>query len=125
MPDVFVPVDSSVFTRSVTQLYLDGRFNNFVYQYYIKHLPEFNLYKSTAQFAAGYQNTDAAWKQLVDYAAQADSINLQKIPPKERDNIQNWIKAYLARFKWRTQGFYQVLNRNDKIVNSAIETLQK
>jgi carboxyl-terminal processing protease len=35
-PDIFVPVDTSVFTRSVARLYLEGRFNNFVYQYYIR-----------------------------------------------------------------------------------------
>ncbi|HVG41978.1 MAG TPA: S41 family peptidase [Chitinophagaceae bacterium] len=124
MPDVFVPVDSGVYTRSVTRLYLDGRFNNFVYQYYMNHLPVFNAYKTPAQFAANYKNTEAAWKELVAYAAK-DSINLQKVPPKERVSIENWIKAYLARFKWRTQGFYEVLNNTDELIAKAKETFSK
>src|SRR4029079_19099401 len=32
VPDVFVPVDTSVVTHSVNRLYLDGRFDNFVYK---------------------------------------------------------------------------------------------
>jgi len=124
MPDVFVPIDSGVYTRSVTQLYLDGRFNNFVYKYYMDHLPVFVAYKSPAQFAANYKNTDQAWKELVAYASK-DSINLQKVPAKEKVSIQNWIKAYLARFKWRTQGFYEVLNNSDELVQIAVQTIKK
>ena len=124
MPDIFVPVDSGMYTQSVTRLYLDGRFNNFVYQYYINHLPIFNSYKSPALFATDYKNTDQAWMELVAYAAK-DSINLQKVPAKERASIENWIKAYLARFKWRTEGFYEVLNRKDDVVAKAVQTLKK
>ena len=123
MPDIFVPVDSGIYTRSVTRLYLDGRFNNFVYQYYMNHLPVFNAYKNPEQFATNYKSTDQAWKELVAYAAR-DSIFLQKVPAKERVSIENWIKAYLARFKWRTQGFYEVLNRNDELVRKAMDSFK-
>ncbi len=124
MPDVFVPIDTSLFTRNVTKLYLDGRFNNFVYKYYISHLPEFNQYKTPADLASKFQNTADAWDQLVKYA-QKDSINLTKVPELDRENIQHRIKAYLARLKWRTQGFYEVYNLYDPIVQKAKETLTK
>ncbi|MBD0368857.1 MAG: carboxyl-terminal protease, partial [Flavisolibacter sp.] len=120
MPDIFVPIDSSLFTRSVTRLYLDGRFNNFVYTYYIKNLPQWNQYKTPADFVTRYKNTSDAWDHLVQYALK-DSINLQKIPEKDKRAIQDRIKAYLARFKWRTQGFYQVLNTSDDVVKKALE----
>ena len=122
MPDVFVPVDTSVYTRSVTRLYLDGRFNNFVYQYYIRNQNKFQQYKSPADFAARYKSTEDAWQQLVAYA-QKDSINLQKVPESDRRNIEERIKAYLARLKWRTQGFYEVYNSYDPVVKKAVEVL--
>jgi carboxyl-terminal processing protease len=122
-PDIFVPVDTSVFTRSVSKLYLEGRFNNFVYQYYISHLPLFQQYKTPADFSARFQNISDAWNQLVIYA-QKDSINLAKIPPKDQVAIQEQIKAYLARLKWRTQGFYQVYNVYDPVVLKAKEALK-
>ena len=124
MPDVFVPLDTSIYTRSVTKLYLDGRFNNFVYQYYIQNPREFQQYKTPSEFAAKYQNTAEAWNKLVEFARK-DSINLQKIPEKDKRNIEERIKAYLARLKWRTQGFYEVYNTYDPVVKKALEVLGK
>jgi carboxyl-terminal processing protease len=122
MPDIFVPIDTSLYTKSVTRLYLDGRFNNFVYNYYIRNVSEFSQYKSPADLAARFQNTEAAWKQLVEFA-QKDSINLTRIPDIDKKNIQNRIKAYLARLKWRTQGFYQVYNTFDPVIQKAKQAL--
>jgi carboxyl-terminal processing protease len=122
MPDVFVPIDTSVFTRSVTRLYLDGRFNNFVYQYYIANRSVIDQYKTPADFAKGFQNLSGAWAQLVAYA-QKDSINLSRIPEVDRTNIQQRIKAYIARLRWRTQGFYEVSNATDPIVSKAKQVL--
>jgi carboxyl-terminal processing protease len=123
-PDVFVPIDSSLYIRSITQLYLDGRFNNFVYTYYIQHLPEWERYKSPGDFTARYQNSADAWNKLVEFAAK-DTINLKNIPADDKKEIQDRIKAYLARFKWRTQGFYQVANSNDKMVKAALNEIKK
>jgi len=123
MPDIFVAVDSGLYTRSITELYLDGRFNNFVYTYYINHLSEFQNYKTPSDFANTYQNTGDAWKQLVRYAMK-DSINLSKIPVAERQEVEDRMKAYLARFRWRTQGFYEVSNSKDKVIQKAKEVLK-
>jgi len=123
VPDVFVPLDTSFFTRGVTQLYLNGRFNNFIYKYYIDHLNQFDQYKSPADFAARYQNSSDVWSQLV-HEALKDSIKLINIPEDDKRNIQNQIKAYLARLKWRTQGYYQVSNSFDPAVEKAKEVLK-
>ncbi len=120
MPDVFVPVDSSLYIESITKLYLEGRFNNFVYQYYMRHLPQWEQYKTPAQFAAQYNSTGDAWKELVVYAKK-DSIDLSKLPPADRKEVEDRIKAYLARFRWRTQGFYEVSNAADKVLLKAKE----
>ncbi|HEX2608980.1 MAG TPA: S41 family peptidase [Flavisolibacter sp.] len=123
-PDVFVPIDTSLYTRSVTKLYLDGRFNNFVYKYYIDHTGQFDQYKTPSQFASQYQNLSAPWNDLVSFAMK-DSIYLQKIPDSDKANIQEKIKAFLARLKWRTQGFYEVNNYYDPMIKKAKEILSK
>jgi len=124
MPDVFVPVDSSLYIHSITKLYLEGRFNNFVYQYYMAHLPQMQQYKTPSEFATGFTNTGDAWKGLVVYALK-DSINLTKVPLQDRKEVEDRIKAYLARFKWRTQGFYEVSNKVDDVVQEALKVLKK
>jgi carboxyl-terminal processing protease len=117
-PDVYVPVDTSSFTHNVTKLYLDGRFSNFIYQYYIAHLPEFQQYKTPTDLATQFQNTEDAWKQLVAFALK-DSIYLSKVPALDKENIEERIKAYIARLKWRTQGFYEVYNLYDPVFQKA------
>ncbi|MGZ8537305.1 MAG: S41 family peptidase [Flavisolibacter sp.] len=122
VPDVFVPIDTSVFTRSVTRLYLEGRFNNFVYKYFIDHQDLFNQYKSAEDFANRYQNSADVWNQLVVYALN-DSIYLKNIPERDKASIQEKIKAYLAKLKWRNQGYFQVYNNYDPAVKKAKELL--
>ena len=124
MPDVFVPIDSSLFIQSITKLYLDGRFNNFVYQYYTKHLDHWQQYKNPADFAARYNNLNDAWSELVKYASK-DSINLKNVPADDRSEVQDRIKAYLARFRWRTQGYYEVMNTTDDMVQKALAVLRR
>ena len=123
VPDIFVALDTSVYTRSVTKLYLDGRFNNFVYTFYINHTALFDQYKTPQEFAVKYQSTSEVWNQLVSYAMK-DSINLKNVPAKDKINIQNQIKAYLARLKWRTEGYYEVSNTFDPTISKAKEILK-
>ena len=124
MPDVFVPIDTSKFLRSVTRLYLDGTFNNFVYKYYTNHLSNFSQYTSPYDFALRYNDLDDVWNQLILYALK-DSINLKHTPPRDKEAIQKRLKAYLARYKWRTEGYYEVLNASDPVIARAGEELRK
>lgn len=123
VPDVFVGMDSNNISRSVSLLYLDGRFSNFVYKYYISHPAQLDQYKSPADFASHYKGVLDVWNQLTNYALK-DSINLKNVSEKDKIIIQNQIKAYLARLKWRTQGYYQVSNGFDPVVQKAIELLK-
>ena len=52
------------------------------------------------------------WSGLVKYAAN-DTINLEGINDKNKVDLKLRLKALLARYKWRSQGFYQVLNVED------------
>lgn len=123
VPDIFVGLDSNNISRSVSLLYLDGRFNNFVYKYYIGHTAQLDQYKNPADFASRYQGVSEVWNQLVNYAMK-DSINLKNLSEKDKTVIQNQIKAYLARLKWRTQGFYQVSNSFDPAILKAKDILK-
>jgi carboxyl-terminal processing protease len=83
----------------------------------------FDQYKSPSDFITRYQNMEEAWRMLIDEAMK-DSIKLQNVPQDDKKNIQNQIKAYLARLKWRTQGYYQVSNNYDPAVEKAKEVLK-
>ena len=122
MPDVFVPIDTSLYTKSVTRLYLEGRFNNFIYKYYISHPDKFNQFRTPYELSRNYTDMSEPWEQLVLFALK-DSIYLDRIPERDKQNIKERMKAYMARLKWRSQGYYEVYNQVDPMIKRAKEVL--
>jgi carboxyl-terminal processing protease len=35
------------------------------------------------------------------------------------------MKAILARYRWRSSGYYEVINADDPVINKALETIRK
>ena len=124
MPDVFVPIDTNNIQKDVTQLYLETTFNNFVYNYYVRNMSKFSQYKSAIDFAQKFPDINNAWTQLVNYALK-DTIYLKNISERDKEGIKERLKAYLARYKWRNEGFFEVLNMNDDDVKEALDIANK
>ncbi|MBN8673485.1 MAG: S41 family peptidase [Chitinophagales bacterium] len=124
MPDIFVALDTSTYQRSVNRLLIDGGFNSFVYNYYLQHRQQVDQYATATEYAKGFTNGEEMWNGLVNYAAM-DSINLKGVGEKEKQSLRQRLKALLARYKWRNDGFYQVLNMDDEMVKKALDTMAK
>jgi carboxyl-terminal processing protease len=103
-------------------LYQDGTMSSFIYNYYINHLDEINKFSTPEDFIAKYNSEEARWQELVNYAAK-DSIDLTKIPAEDKDFLQRTMKAQLAKYKWRWEGYYEVINSFDPVIKKALETL--
>jgi len=126
MPDVFVPIDTNNVQHKVTELYLEttfNTFNRFVYNYYVHNLSQLDQYKSAIDFAQRFPDINNVWNQLVDYAKK-DTIYLRNIPEADQEGIKDRLKAYLARYKWRNEGFYEILNMKDAAIKKALEVLK-
>ena len=123
MPDVFVPIDTNNIEHNVTELYLETTFNSFVYNYYIHNLPQLDQYRSAIDFAQRFPGINDIWNQLVNYAKK-DTIYLRNIPERDQEAIKQRLKAYLARYKWRNEGFYEILNMDDTAIKKALEVLK-
>jgi carboxyl-terminal processing protease len=123
MPDVFVPIDTNNIEHNVTELYLETTFNSFVYNYYIHNLPQLDQYRSAIDFAQRFTGINDIWNQLVNYAKK-DTIYLRNVPERDQEAIKQRLKAYLARYKWRNEGFYEILNMDDTAIKKALEVLK-
>ena len=123
-PKYFVGLDTGTLHRNVSKLYLSGSLNIFMYTYYIRHMDELNKYTSPQDFTANYNNLEPMWQELVTYAAK-DSIDLKQVSGADKDYLQKRIKAQLARFRWRSKGFYEVVNGDDPAIKKALEVLEK
>ena len=124
MPDFFVPIDTATYPSGINKLFINGSFNSFVYTYYLKHKSQIDQYSSATDYAQRFNQLNEMWNQFVIYAAK-DSVNLGRISAKQRESLQKRLEAYLARFRWRNSGYYQVLNSDDPVISKALEILKK
>ena len=123
-PDVFIPVDTAGFSLNIAQIYYKGLIGDFTYRYYLQNKAQFDRYTSPADFATKYTFTEDDWKQFTSAAAK-DSILLANISGKEKADLINRIESSFARQLWRNEGFYEMLNTQDKGVLKSLELLSK
>ncbi len=123
MPDVFVGIDTGAVGKNIIRLINDGSLNNLMYKNYMQQRSEINKFKNANEFVTGY-NMDDAWKALVDFAAK-DSIDLKNINAADKDYVQKRMKAQLARYQWRSEGYYEALNIFDPAIKKAMEEFAK
>ncbi|MBZ4187919.1 S41 family peptidase [Niabella beijingensis] len=123
MPDIFVGLDTSRTSKEINKLFFNGTFTDFVFHYYLENQQLMDPYSSPISFSEGFDPEKAMWQQFVS-RAQKDTINLTYIPEAEKARVANRMEAYLARFKWRDSGYYQVLNLRDSVVLKAVDFLK-
>jgi carboxyl-terminal processing protease len=123
-PDIFIGFDTSTMSRSITSLYVNGTLSNFIYSYYVEHIDAFRSYKSPEQFSNGFHDENKLWISLVNYAAK-DSIDIRSVAGRDKEILQNRIKALFARLLWRTEGYFEISNANDAVVKKAMEEMNK
>ena len=124
MPDRFVPIDTATYPAGINRLFANGSFNSFVYMYYLKNKAQVDQYTSANEYVQRFNQLNEMWDQFVKYAKK-DSVNLDSVTPKQKETLQKRLEAYLARFRWRNEGYFQVLNSDDAVVTKALEELKK
>lgn len=123
-PDVFIPFDTAGYSQPVYALFNNQTFSQFIYTYYMQNRSYFSQFKSPADFAQRFDQLGTAWNSLVNFAAK-DSIKLQSITPRDKAEVEQRIKTWLARQIWRMPGYYEVNNRSDTMVKKALEEIKK
>lgn len=124
MPDVFVGLDTSKASREINRLFYSGSFNDFLLRYYLNHQNILDPYNSPQQYATEFDPSNDMWLQFSNWAKK-DSINLAHVSAAEKQRVEDRMEAYLARFKWRDRGYYQILNTKDPTVLKALEKLKQ
>ncbi len=124
MPDIFVPIDTATYPAKVNGLFVDGSFNRFVYTYYLKNRKLVDAYPSAAAYSIGFDKLESMWQEFIVYARQS-AVDLGSLSAQQQQTIQRRLKAYLGRFRWRNNGYLEILNEGDKMLQVAINELKK
>ncbi|MCW3090987.1 MAG: family peptidase [Ferruginibacter sp.] len=123
-PDIFIPIDTASFSSTMTKIYLKGTIGDFAYHYYLQNTAELSRYKTPAEFGNSFTFNDENWRQFISVAAM-DSIVVKELNEKDKKDLVNRIKSSVARQIWRNEGFYEMMNKEDKSVKKAVEILSK
>lgn len=123
MPDIFVPIDTTKMDSLVNRLYARSDLFDFAYTYYSRHIKEFNAYQSVADFIKNYQVPEVVIEALRQYVISDGGGFPNQLKASEQQKIALQLKALFAREKWQTEGYYRVINSQDKVLNKAIEVL--
>ena len=57
--------------------------------------------------------------------AVTDSININMVDAKQKEELAKQIKILTARQLWRNEGLYEVSNAEDPVVKKALEVITK
>ena len=122
-PDYFVAADTGRLDTVTAKLYYKGLLGDFGYLYLLKNKDTRSTYKTAGQFAKNFSLNDAGWNLFSNTAAK-DSIDVNTVSPKEKAYLQKMIKASIGRQLFRSEGYYEVVNGDDKAVLKALEVLE-
>ena len=121
MPDVFVGLDTSSYSREINKVFLNGSFNDFVFHYYLNNKTILDPYPNPLAYDKAFDPTNEMWNKFTNWVKK-DSVDLSGVPTFEKERVTDRMEAQLARFKWRNAGFYQIMNAKDSVVQAALRT---
>lgn len=136
MPDIFVPLDTTLFSDYHFKLLRNGIINEFVINYVDNHRKELkNKYASFDDFNKTFEVTREMLNRVREKGKKHDAENGNE-PDKEaqakeqkdfeegNETMALHIKALIARDIWTDSEYYKIMNQVNPLYLRAIEILQ-
>ncbi len=125
MPDVFVPIDTSLSSAWFGQLVRKGITNTAAINYVDRHRAELRKrYKDVDTYRKEFTVDDELQGELLKLAEEAkiklDSTGMERSRPL----VDLRLKALIARDLWNTTAYWQVVNDNNPVDRSFAEALR-
>lgn len=123
MPDIFVPIDTVLFSEYF--LTLRQQIPPFIFRYYEENKTAF-AEMSQKQFENKFQINDQLFYDFLNYAESKGGVkrNNRQLS-KVESLIKKNLKARLARHIYGDTAFYEVINDNDPVIEEALQSILK
>jgi carboxyl-terminal processing protease len=124
MPDYFVPLDTSLSSRYLNLLFISNSIQEYTFQYAEQHREELEK-MGGENFVKRFVVTDEMLNELVLTGIR------NKVTPDRNDlnhskpAFQNSVKALIARKIWKNDGYYQVLNETNEVLQQALQLFDR
>ena len=124
IPDIFVPLDTSMNSAYYTSVLRKGIINRFTLDYIDKNRKNLEeTYPDLQVFRSDFDSEAILLDDFVEFAKKEgiepndDQLQTSKKP------IVNLLKAYIARGLWGSDGYYEIFNQINPTFLKAIEVL--
>ncbi|MDF1548023.1 MAG: S41 family peptidase, partial [Bacteroidales bacterium] len=144
MPDVFVPVDTTLFPEFYKKIIKDGKLYKFVLDYVDKNRDKLSSeYREFSMFKEEFHVDNSLLQELLKFAILENiqnklseeellAVNINnsfEIPTSlkgfnlENEIVRNHLKSLIARDIWGVTAYYEILNMTDDTFNKAVELI--
>ncbi len=123
-PDLFLPLDTTRFDTTLSDLYGRNTLGKFAYRYFISHRAQLDRFQDPTAYVQGFDVNDGLVDELVSFA-RTDSVQIGSLDAGSRKILKDALKRLIARQVWRNEGYYEVANSEDRVVEMARETMRK
>lgn len=123
-PDIFVPIDSSLHSDLLTDIYRYGFISRVAYKYGSSNREELlKKYKSIDAFVAGFNFNNVLDQQIKELLRKSEITFTNEQLAKLMPTIKRQANAYVARQLYGRQAYQQALNTGDNTVDAALNAL--
>lgn len=124
MPDVFVPEDTTAVTSWYAQVVNGGTLQKYSFDYYDRHRQQLSGVDNVDQLLSRLPDDDALLADFAEYAERAGVPQRWYYINISKPLVVNQLKALIARNALGVGAYYEVSNRRDPMVNSALEQIR-
>lgn len=125
MPDIYIPVETNENYKYLNDLLNRGLIYQFTFEYTDKNRPTLLRYGNFANFDRSFKVTPALFESFLRFAAEKGVPRNAAGIAFNKAEIENLIKALIARNIYNEEGFYPIYLRTDKIFQKALDTFGK
>jgi len=124
MPDVFVPLDTTGFSKYYAEVIRKGVLYNFAFEYVDNNRNSLIKYKDASSIN-NYLESIQIFNQFTDFAEENGVSDTIKGFKKSRHLVNTLLKANIARNVIDNDGFYPIFKEVDTTLKTAIQYLQE
>ena len=123
MPDVFVPLDTQDISAYFMRLNMQSLFYNFGFMYADQNRDQLEEKYTAEAFVETFRIDHSLLGDFYEFATSKGVEYNSKGAEKSKHIIQNRIKAAVGRNLWGDNVFYEIINKDDILIQRTLEEL--
>jgi len=124
MPDIFVPIDTTLYTRFYTEVSSRGLIYRFAYSYADGNRNKINGVKDHHELVQYLRKQDL-YNKFIDFAEENGISESTEEIILSKHIISTYINAFIARFILDNMGFYPIYHEIDPNIQKSLEIFAK